>query len=137
LPKPPCFSALAAREREPGRVGASEDVEEEAEVTRITRLITVASLSLAATLGVSTSAHAAPLWELGTPWHVLPVSQVETLKSKGLLRLFEVGKPNGAKCMIADTEVIENVPTSAGSLAAIDKMEAFTGKCFLAAPIFP
>lgn len=106
-------------------------------MTRIARLIAVSSLSLVATLAVSTSAHAAPLWELGTPWHVLPVGQVETLKSEGLLRLFEVGKPNGAHCKITDTEVIATGTRPDGSLAAADTMEAFTGKCFLAFRIFP
>jgi hypothetical protein len=87
-------------------------------------------------LAVSASAQATPLWEVGPPWHVLPLNQVETLKSKGALALFEVGKTGGAKCKIVDTESIENVPNTLGSIEAVDVMTAFNGKCFGAA-IFP
>jgi hypothetical protein len=105
-------------------------------VTRRTQLIAVAALCSATMLAAAASAQATPLWEVGPPWHVLPVNQVENVKSKGALALFEVGKTGGAKCKITDTEIIENVPNTAGSIEAIDVMTAFMGKCFGAA-IFP
>jgi hypothetical protein len=105
---------------------------------RTARLIAIASLCFAATLGISTAAQAAPLWEVSMPgpWKPLPVNQLETLASKGSLMLFEVGHTTGAKCKITDTEVIENVPNSLGAIEAVDTMVEFRGTCFGAA-IFP
>jgi hypothetical protein len=102
-------------------------------VTRRTQLIVVAGICSATMFAVSAGAQAAPLWEVAPPWHVLPVNTVETLKSKGALALFEVGKTVAAKCKIVDSETIENVPNSGGAIEAIDVMTAFNGICFGAA----
>ena len=105
-------------------------------MTRRTQLIAVAALCSAALLAVSAGAQAAPLWEVAPPWKVLPVNQVETLKTKGALALFEVGKTVFAKCKVTDSEAIENLGTTAGTVEAIDQINTFEGKCFGAA-IFP
>ncbi|HEV2981631.1 MAG TPA: hypothetical protein VGX51_09385 [Solirubrobacteraceae bacterium] len=102
-------------------------------MSRKAKLIAGASLCLAAMIAGSANAQAAPLWEVWPPWHVLPVNQVETLSSKGMLMLWEVGKTTSAKCKITDTEVIENVAGSGGAVEAIDSMTAFNGTCVGAA----